>query len=164
MTSPRSPEDLFETLRALGIETRTIEHPPVYTVEEAKAHRGGLAGMHIKNLFLRNKKGAMWLVVAPEDHALDLKRVGERIGAGHVSFASAERLMTYLGVAPGSVTPFGVVNDAEGKVTVVLEAAVAASEMVNAHPLTNDKTTTIRTRDLLRFLEALAHPPLVVAL
>src|SRR5471032_15948 len=101
-----TPQQLFARLEALG-----IPHAPVFTVEQAKAHRGVLPGHHIKNLFLRNKKEEMWLVVALEDRSLDLKRLGETLGAGRLSFGSAERLRTYLGVEPGSVTPFSVIND-----------------------------------------------------
>src|SRR3954470_22822019 len=97
------PQQLFVRLDQLGIAHRTVEHPPVFTVEEAKALRGSLPGGHVKNLFLRNKKGAMWLVVAEEDRAIDLKALGEAIGAGRVSFGSPERLMAHLGVIPGAV-------------------------------------------------------------
>src|SRR5690606_23175029 len=104
--------DLFERLEALGIETHTVAHDPVFTVEEAKRVRGAHEqGTHVKNLLLRNKKGAMWLVVVPEDRRVDLKALAERLGVKNLSFASAERLMRYLGVIPGAVTPFGVLND-----------------------------------------------------
>src|SRR5437879_6721437 len=114
-----SPQQLFARLDALGIAHRTVEHVPVFTVEQAKAHRGILPGHHIKNLFLRNKKEEMWLVVALEDRAVDLKRLGEKLGAGRLSFGSPERLGKYLGVQPGSVTPFAVINDSAHKVTLV---------------------------------------------
>ncbi len=106
-----SPQQLFDRLAELGIAHDTVEHAAVFTVEQAKQHRGVLPGHHIKNLFLRNKKEEMWLVVALEDRSLDLKRLGETLGAGRLSFGSAERLRTYLGVEPGSVTPFSVIND-----------------------------------------------------
>lgn len=157
MSNAATPEQLFAKLDAMGIRTSTVEHPPVFTVEEAKAHRGSVEGAHIKNLFLRNKKGAMWLVVAGEDLKLDLKHLGQRIGAGKVSFGSADRLMTYLGVIPGAVTPFSVLNDLEGKVRVVIDQAVVEAPSVNAHPLSNDKTTTIGTEDLLRFMRECGH-------
>src|SRR6187401_3615684 len=106
-----SPQHLFARLDALGLAHRTVEHAPVFTVEQAKEHRGMLPGHHIKNLFLRNKKEEMWLVVALEDRAIDLKRLGEVLGAGRLSFGSADRLKRYLGVEPGSVTPLSLVND-----------------------------------------------------
>src|ERR1700731_4176768 len=99
-TPPTTPEQLLARLAELGIACRTVSHPPVFTVEEAKALRGELPGGHVKNLFLRDKKGAMWLVVAEEDRCIDLKALGEKIGAGRVSFGSADRLMQYLGVLP----------------------------------------------------------------
>ena len=134
-------------------------HPPVFTVEEAKALRGELAGGHVKNLFLRNKKGRMWLVTCLEDRRIDLKALGERLGGGRLSFGSAERLMTYLGVVPGAVTPFAAINDKTGAVTVVLDREVFAQAPINAHPLANDMTTAIEPDDLVRFLEAENHPP-----
>ena len=156
---PAGPEALFARLEELGIAAESFEHPPVFTVEEAKALRGTLNGIHIKNLFLRNKKGVMWLVTCQEDREIDLKALGERIGAGRLSFGSAERLMKYLGVRPGAVTPFGVINDESGLVEVAIERAVLAFDLVNCHPLDNAMTTSIGTNDLLRFLEAVGHRP-----
>src|SRR6185369_11568476 len=118
------PQQLFARLATLGIDQRTVEHPPVFTVEEAKALRGNLPGHHIKNLFLRNKKEEMWLVVALEDRAIDLKRLGEVLGAGRLSFGSAERLKRYLGVEPGSVTPLALVNDSGHSVRLALDRAL----------------------------------------
>jgi len=161
---PTTPEQLLARLAALGIETRTVNHPPVFTVEESKALRGQLPGGHVKNLFLRDKKGALWLVVAEEDRRVDLKALAQRIGAGKVSFASPERLMRHLGVAPGSVTPFGLINDREVEVRVVIDEALLAQDPVNVHPLTNDRTTAIAPKDLLRFIEACGHRPQVLDL
>src|SRR3954467_2560040 len=153
------PQQLFARLEQLGIAQRTVEHPPVFTVEEAKALRGDLPGQHIKNLFLRNKKEEMWLVVALEDRAIDLKRLGEVLGAGRLSFGSSERLRKYLGVEPGSVTPFAVANDGDRKVALVLDRGLAEGGPVNAHPLVNTMTTAIAFTDLLRFFEASRDPP-----
>ena len=161
---PTSPDQLLARLANLGIPSRTISHPPVFTVEESKALRGELPGGHVKNLFLRNKKGAMWLIVAEEDRRIDLKALGERIGAGKVSFGSAERLMQYLGVLPGSVTPFGLINDKAVEVQVVIDKALLAHDPVNVHPLTNDRTTAIAPKDLLAFIEACGHKPQVLDL
>ena len=158
-----SPQALFARLDALGLAHRTVEHAPVFTVEEARQHRGVLPGHHIKNLFLRNKKEEMWLVVALEDRAIDLKRLGEKLGAGRLSFGSPERLAKYLGVEPGSVTPFAVINDTGHKVTLVLDeglkGGLEADGPVNAHPLTNTMTTAISLADLGRFFEATGHVP-----
>ena len=154
-----TPQQLFARLDALGLAHQTVEHEPVFTVEQAKRHRGVLPGHHIKNLFLRNKKEAMWLVVAIEDRAIDLRQLGERLGAGRLSFGSPERLRTYLGVEPGSVTPFSVVNDTNHAVRLVLDAGLKAYGPINAHPLTNSMTTAITLADLLRFFEATGHAP-----
>ena len=154
-----SPQQLFDHLAQLGIAQRTVEHPPVFTVEQAKALRGDLPGHHVKNLFLRNKKEEMWLVVALEDRAIDLKRLGEKLGAGRLSFGSPERLARYLGVEPGSVTPFAVINDTGHKVTLVLDHGLKAEGLVNAHPLTNTMTSALSLADLLRFFEATGHRP-----
>ena len=158
-SAPLTPEALLARLAELGIAQHTVEHPPVFTVEEAKALRGTLPGAHVKNLFLRNKKGRMWLVTCLEDRPVDLKALGERLGAGRFSFGSAERLMTYLGVRPGAVTPFAVVNDRAGAVTMVLDSAVLEGVPVNCHPLVNTMTTALAPADLVRFLEAEAHAP-----
>lgn len=158
-SAPVTPEDLLARLAELGIAQTTVAHPPLYTVEESKALRGQLPGLHIKNLFLRNKKGAMWLVTCLEDRPVDLKRLGEVLGAGRFSFGSADRLMRHLGVRPGAVTPFAVINDKGGEVRMVLDRALIGREPVNAHPLVNDRTTAISGDDLVRFLGAHAHMP-----
>ncbi|MHA1600122.1 MAG: prolyl-tRNA synthetase associated domain-containing protein [Alphaproteobacteria bacterium] len=156
---PTSPETLLARLESLGIETHTVNHPPVFTVEQAKALRGELPGHHIKNLFLRNKKKRMWLVVCLEDRQLDLKALAAALDAGRFSFGSAERLMTHLGVEPGSVTPFAAINDTNAQVAVVLDTAVTTNGPVNCHPLVNNMTTAIAPADLIRFLESIGHPP-----
>jgi len=161
---PTTPEQLLARLAELAIAHRTVSHPPVFTVEESKALRGELPGGHVKNLFLRDKKGAMWLVVAEEDRKIDLKALAARIGAGKVSFASPDRLMRHLGVVPGAVTPLGLINDRDHEVRVVIDAGLLAHDPVNVHPLTNDRTTALSPRDLLRFIEACGHRPEIVDL
>ncbi|BCP55759.1 DNA-binding protein [Kaistia sp. 32K] len=157
-------DDLFRFLDELGIETTTVEHPPLFTVEQSQGLRGAIAGRHSKNLFLKDKKGAIFLVVAEEDAAIDLKRLHERIGAsGRLSFGSAELMQELLGVTPGSVTPFGVLNDREARVQVVLDDALAAPGPVNFHPLVNTATTTIAAPDLVAFLRATGHEPLLLS-
>jgi len=155
-------DQLLARLSELGIAARTIEHPPVFTVEEARRYRGDLPGTHTKSLFLRDKKEAMWMVVCLESRALDLKDLARRLGAKHLSFGSPERLMRHLGVIPGAVSPFAVVNDAGRVVQVVLDRAVLAQDPVNLHPLDNAKTTAIAAADLLRFLEAEGHAPRMI--
>jgi Ala-tRNA(Pro) deacylase len=131
----------------------------VFTVDEARRLRGELPGVHSKSLFLRNKKGHMWLVVAREDRTIDLKELGERLGAGRFSFGSADRLMRYLGVIPGAVTPFGAINDRDQVVKIVLDRQMLEQEPLNFHPLDNTKTTTISADGLVSFLQATGHPP-----
>jgi Ala-tRNA(Pro) deacylase len=157
---PFSPDELFAYLDNLGIAHPTVSHPAVFTVEEARALRGKIAGGHTKNLFLRDKKGALFLVVAPEDAAIELKSLHRLLGAsGRFSFGSAELMRETLGVEPGAVTPFAVVNDRACRVTVVLDAAMMAHATLNFHPLVNTGTTSISREGLLRFLEATGHRP-----
>jgi Ala-tRNA(Pro) deacylase len=157
---PTSPEALFAYLDSLGVAHRTITHPPVFTVEEARALRGEVPGGHTKNLFLRDKKGALFLVVAPEEAVIELKSLHRLLGAsGRFSFGSADLLRETLGVEPGSVTPFAVINDKAVRVTVILDAAMMAHDVLNFHPLTNTGTTTISRDGLLKFLESTGHKP-----
>lgn len=156
---PTSPEALLERLAALGIATRTVSHPPLFTVEQSKALRGQLPGGHTKNLFLRDKKGRMWLVTCLEDRKIDLKTLEGALGSGRLSFGSAERLMTHLGIIPGAVTPFAVINDTAGQVQLVLDSALLEHDPLNFHPLDNARTTAISPAGLLKFLEAAGHPP-----
>jgi Ala-tRNA(Pro) deacylase len=163
-SAPASPQDLLDKLAALDIAQRTVTHPPVFTVEESKSLRGELPGGHTKNLFLRNKKGAMWLVTCLEDRRIDLKKLSELLGAGRFSFGSGERLMRYLGVIPGAVTPFAVINDRTGAVQMVLDRGLFAHDPLNFHPLDNAMTTAISPQDLVSFLEAVDHPPQILDL
>jgi Ala-tRNA(Pro) deacylase len=155
-----SPDELFAYLDNLGIAHQTVHHAAVFSVEEARTLRGTIAGGHTKNLFLRDKKGALFLVVAPEDAVIELKSLHRRLGAsGRFSFASAELMRETLGVEPGSVTPFAVINDRAVRVTVVLDVAMMMQQTLNFHPLANTGTTTISRDGLLKFLEATGHRP-----
>ena len=157
---PATPEQLFAALDALGIRHSTVKHAPVFTVGEARALRGQLPGGHTKNLFLRDKKQALYLVVAEEEADIDLKGLHRLLGAsGRFSFGSADLLREVWGVEPGSVTPFGAINDTDGRVTVVLDAAMMEHETLSYHPLVNTMTTSIARDDLVRFLESTGHVP-----
>jgi len=157
---PASPDELFVYLDQLGIAHQTVTHPPVFTVEEGRELRGAIAGGHTKNLFLRDKKGVPYLVVAGEEAAIELRSLHRLLGAtGRFSFGSAELMRELLGVEPGSVTPFAVINDTGHRVTVVLDAAMMAHPALNFHPLKNTGTTTISREGLLKFLEATGHVP-----
>ena len=162
---PATPEDLLAFLARLAIPTDTVEHPPLFTVGESTALRGDIPGGHTKNLFVKDKKSRLFLLVLGEETQVDLKRVHEMIGGqGRVSFGSAELLEEVWGVRPGSVTPFGAINDNGGRVTVVLDAAMMAHERLNFHPLVNTRTTGLASADLVKFLRATGHEPMIVAL
>lgn len=154
---PWNETDLLAALDRLGIGHVTVRHPPLFTVEDAVAHWAGIPGLHAKNLFLKDAKDALWLVTVRHDIAVDLKALPALMGSKRLSFGRAELLKEMLGVEPGSVTPFAVANDADGRVTLVLDAALAAAPLVNFHPLDNAATTTISGPDLLRFARALGH-------
>ena len=149
---------LFERLARLGIPSETIEHPPVFTVEQARRLRGPVDGAHVKNLFLRNKRGEHWLVTALADRTLDLKALSRRLGAGNLTFASPARLRRHLGVEPGSVTPLAALHDTAGAVRVCIDRSILQAVRVHCHPLTNDRTTALAPADLLRFLADTGHP------
>ena len=160
---PASRADLFALLDRLGIATVTAAHPPLFTVEESQALRGSIPGGHTKNLFLKDKKDQVFLVVAEEDTAIDMKSLHKVIGSARLSFGRPELLLELLGVIPGAVTPFGVLNDTAGRVAVILEVALLRHEKLNFHPLENVATTTIGRDDFLKFLSHVGHQPAVLA-
>ena len=160
---PATPDDLFALLDRLGIAHQTVSHPPLFTVEDARRLRGQIPGGHTKNLFLRDKRGQVFLVSALEDAEIDLKSVHHRLGAGRFSFGSAALLRELIGIEPGAVTPFAAMNDTAGRVTVVLDAPMMRHERLNFHPLVNTRSTTIARDDLVKFLEATGHPPRILA-
>jgi Ala-tRNA(Pro) deacylase len=158
-----TPNDLLAELDRLGIAHRTITHPPVFTVEEAKQLRGKIEGGHTKNLFLKDKKDRLFLAVTLEDVPVDLNALGPLIGArGRLSFASAELLREHLGVEPGSVTPFALFNNRTLTVTPVLDEAMLAADPLNFHPLENTATTAISSADLMKFVGAQGHQALTL--
>jgi len=162
---PATPDDLSAFLADIGVATETVSHPPLFTVEESQALRGEIPGAHTKNLFLKDKKGALFLVVAEEDAAIDLKRLHHKIGAaGRLSFGKPDELFETLGVNPGAVTVFGLINDRDRRVSVVIDADLMARGSINCHPLVNTATTTIAAADLLAFMRATGHDPVFIAL
>jgi Ala-tRNA(Pro) deacylase len=162
---PASPNDLFAFLDTLGIAHKTVTHPPLFTVEESQALRGAIPGGHTKNLFVKDKKSQLFLLVAPEEAAIELKSLHRLLSAtGRFSFASAELMRELLGVEPGSVTPFGLINDKESRVTVVLDRDMMKNDILNYHPLANTMTTSIASTDLVKFLRATGHDPRIEAL
>lgn len=160
-----TPADLLAYLDELGIAAETVEHEPVFTVAESRPVKARIPGAHSKNLFVKDKKGRFFLITAKDETAIDLKRAHEAIGAsGRLSFGSGDQLREMLGVEPGSVTPFAVVNDRAGRVTMILDANLMDHDRVNFHPLVNSMTTGVSKEDLVRFLKATGHAPAIVRL
>lgn len=167
MTTPATPAALFAFLDSLGIAHKTVTHPPLHTVEESQALRGDLPGGHTKNLFLKDKKGQIWLVTCREDRRVRMGPLERAIGAARLSFGKPELLAEVLGVLPGSVTVLALVNDrktesGQGRVRLVLDQQLLQEAVINCHPLHNEATTAISTSDLLRFIAACGHEPLIV--
>lgn len=160
----RREQALYDRLSALDILWKTVEHAPVFTVEESKSLRGVIVGGHTKNLFLKDKKDGLWLVVLREHVSVDLNQLSKQLGSPRFSFGSPELLIATLGVPPGSVTPFSLLNDRGARVRVVLDAGMMALEPLNFHPLRNDRTTAITAADLLKFIRACGHEPVIAEL
>lgn len=162
----RTKEELLAHLASLGLETETVTHPPLHTVEESQAWRRDMApGGHFKNLFLKDRKDRLWLIVALEETEIRLNRLYRRLdGADRLSFASAELMDGVLGVKPGSVTPLALVNDREKRVTAVFDEGLLAHERLYFHPLDNRATTALSKSDFLKFLEACGHEARFAAL
>jgi Ala-tRNA(Pro) deacylase len=160
---PATRQDLFARLDELGIATRTLEHEAVFTVAESSRLERELPGGHTKNLFLKDKKDRLFLVVALGHAHIDLKTLPKTLGADRLSFGRPELLMEVLGVPAGSVTPFALINDKARRVTVILDADMMRHERLNYHPLENTATTNIAREDLVRFIRACGHQPRIVA-
>ncbi len=159
-----TPEDLFAFLDGLGIETETVTHPPLFTVEESRALRGELPGGHTKNLFLKDKKGRLFLVTCDESRTVNLKALEKAIGAARVSFGKPDLLREVLGLTPGAVTAFSLINDRAGpgaddapRVTFAIDASLLSHDVIQCHPLHNEATTAISPSDLMRFVDACGH-------
>jgi Ala-tRNA(Pro) deacylase len=155
---PKTADDLFRFLDGLGIAHKTKYHQPVFTVAESVALRDEIPGGHTKNLFLKDKKDQYFLLTVEENATVDLKTVHQLVGgASKFSFGKPEKLMEYLGVIPGAVTAFGIINDMDRNVTIVLDEELMKNDIINCHPLSNDATTSIGRDDLIRFVEATGH-------
>jgi Ala-tRNA(Pro) deacylase len=160
--SPATRAELFGFLDAHGVDHLTIEHPPVFRVEEGRGIKAAMPGGHTKNLFLKDAKGQLWLISALGETAIDLKRAAPAMRAARLSFGSPDRLWEALGVRPGSVTALALLNDRERRVRLVLDAALMRCDPLNFHPLSNDATTAVSRDGFLRFLAALGRQPQVV--
>ena len=160
---PKTFDELMRFIDDLGIKVSTIRHAAVFTVAEAQALRGKIAGAHTKNLFLKDKKDNFFLLTVGEETEVDLKTIHTKIGASsRVSFGKPEKLLEYLGLTPGAVSVLGAINDTQHKVKIVLDESLMTHESINSHPLTNEASTSIRPDDLLRFLKATGHEPLIL--
>jgi Ala-tRNA(Pro) deacylase len=159
---PATPEDLYAFFDRHRIAHSTLEHPPVFRVEEGLEIKAALPGGHTKNLFLKDAKDQLWLISALGETRIDLKRLPSVIGSARLSFGGAPTLLEALGVTPGSVTIFALINDPAHRVRLVLDKALLAHDLVNFHPLTNTATTAVSREDLLRFLQALDVEPIIV--
>lgn len=159
---PATEAELFAFLDAHGVAHHTYRHPKVFRVDEGHEIKAAMPGGHTKNLFLKDAKDQLWLISALGETAIDLKRLPAFIGSARLSFGSAERLYEALGVTPGSVTAFALINDPEHRVRFVLDKALLDHDPVNFHPLSNDATTAVSRAGFLAFLEALGVEPLVV--
>ncbi|MCL4767114.1 MAG: prolyl-tRNA synthetase associated domain-containing protein [Hyphomicrobiaceae bacterium] len=161
---PATRADLFACLSELGIETRTVEHEPVFTVAESEKLERDLPGGHTKNLFLKDAKGKLFLVTAESHSQINLKTLHKILGCARLSFGSPDLLMEVLGVAPGSVTTLALINDRAGRVALVLDERLLSFDTINCHPLENTATTNIARDDLLRFIRFCGHEPRFVGL
>ncbi len=161
---PASRQDLFDRLADLGIETRTVAHEPIFTVAESSQLERQLSGAHTKNLFLKDDDGSLFLVVAMASTRVDLKVLAKTLRAGRFSFGKPDLLLEALGVAPGSVTAFAVINDTAQRVRLVFDAELMMHDTINCHPLENTATTNIARDDLLRFIRACGHEPRIAVL
>lgn len=161
---PISRAQLFAYLAEMGIVTRTVEHPPLFTVADSAEVEHKLPGGHTKNLFLKDAKANLYLIVAQSSTPIDLKRLPATINSHRLSFGKPELLMEVLGVSPGSVTAFSVINDHTQRVTVIIDAKLMHQPSVNCHPLENTATTNIARDDLLRFIRATGHEPRIADL
>ena len=160
---PATRQDLFARLHELGVASTTVEHEAVFTVAESSRLERELPGGHTKNLFLKDKKNRLYLVVALGSAHIDLKTLHRRLGSDRLSFGRPELLMEVLGVPAGSVTPFALINDKAQRVTVVLDGDMMRHERLNYHPLENTATTNIAREDLVRFIRSCGHEPRIMA-
>lgn len=154
--------DLEAFLRELGVDHDSVDHPAIFRVGEGDDIKAAMPGAHTKNLFLKDAKGQLWLISAEGHAAIDLKQLPKVIGSARLSFGNPALMEETLGVTPGSVTAFGLINDTEHKVRFVLDRTLWEAERVNFHPLTNTATTGISQAGLQRFFEALGVTPLIV--
>lgn len=161
---PTTPEDLLARLDGLGIAYRLYHHRAVFTVAESESLERDMPGVHCRNLFVRDKKEKTFLISAANETAIDLKKLSDLLGCGRLSFGSPERLWANLGVRPGSVCPYAIMNDSQKTVTLIIDAAMMTGEIVNFHPLVNTMTIGVTPDDLIKFIRTTNHEPVIMDL
>ncbi len=157
MPLPIDADTVLKRLDKLGIEYHLYEHEPIFTVAEGEHLKADMPGIHCRNLYMRDKKKDNFLLTAANETEVDLKKLSDVLGCGRLSFGSADRLWEYLGIRPGSVNPFTVINDPENSVKLYLDAAMMKGELINVHPMDNAKTVGLAPADLIKFLEDIGH-------
>jgi len=161
-TRPITRGSLFVFLDQNGIVHETVDHTPIFTVEEGREIKAKMAGAHTKNLFLKDKAGAFFLICAKDDTEIKINKLHGALGCKRLSFGKADYLLEHLGVTPGSVTLFSVINDMENTVQLIIDKSLMAHDIVNFHPLINDATTAISSEDMIKFAKAAGHDPLII--
>lgn len=161
---PTTCGDLIHYLDGLGIEYAVFDHDPIFTVEEGAHLKADIPGVHCRNLFMRDKKKNNYLLTLANETEVDLKKLSDVLSIGRLSFGSAERLWEHLGIRPGSVNPFCIMNDPDNDVTFFLDASMMAADIVNYHPMDNAKTIGLSSADLIKFIESLGHNYTIVDL
>ncbi len=156
------PESLIAWMAEHGIDQTTHDHPAVFRVEEGAELKAAMPGAHTKNLFLKDKKGRLWLISARQDTVIDLKAAPRTIGSDRVSFGNETLMWETLGVRPGSVTALGLINDVDRRVSFVIDQRLWEADIVNFHPLTNTATTALSQAAFRRFLSEIGREPLVI--
>ncbi|MEE2661877.1 MAG: prolyl-tRNA synthetase associated domain-containing protein [Pseudomonadota bacterium] len=164
MPGMATTDDLFALLEKFDIPTKTHAHPPVRTVQENRSLRGTLPGTHCKTLFFKDKKEFFWLCAMEETLPLNIRTLADLVGSARLSFAKPERVKSKLGVEPGAISPFALINNPQSDINMIFDATLMAAKVVNFHPLVNDRTTAINPNDLVRFLQACGHSPVHIDL
>ena len=159
---PTTPEQLLARFDELGIDYKLSHHKAVYTVAESEAVDREIPGTHCRNLLLRDNKKRNFLVCLQNSTIIDIKKLADVIGSGKLSFGSADRLWEYLGVRPGSVCPYSIINDKNNEVSIFLDASMMNDEILNFHPLINTMTVSVKPSDIVRFIESTDHTPHIV--
>jgi len=159
---PATREELFSKLNELEIAHKTYDHAPVFTVEESSAIKSKMPGGHSKNLFLKDKAGDFFLICAQSDTPIKINKLHPVLGCKRLSFGKSDALLEKLGVTPGSVTLFSVLNDSKCDVTLIIDQRLTEHKIVNFHPLLNDATTAISSEDMIKFAKATGHDPVII--